>query len=197
MSPIESEPMFWEMPDLRVFGVFAEKAHEGQRRKYTGEPYIHHPIRVAKRLYGFGTNLTDQVDNLPIYGAAVLHDVVEDCGVEYSELDALFGREVTQLVFWLTNEPNPLFNRKDRKRIEKGRLLVAPDAAKLIKIADIEDNMGSIAEYDPKFARVWLEEKIDLLCGMGLDTIYTRHEKWGKCVLDKLESLLDDVWLGK
>jgi (p)ppGpp synthase/HD superfamily hydrolase len=74
---------------------FAIAAHASidQRRKYTGEPYIVHPIAVAA--------LVRSVPHTPeIIAAAYLHDVVEDTPVTIEEIRAEFGDEVAALVDW-------------------------------------------------------------------------------------------------
>ena len=70
---------------------FATKAHEGQMRKMTNTPYILHPIEVASII----ATITDDQD---IMAAGVLHDVIEDCGVEPATIRELFGPRVSALV---------------------------------------------------------------------------------------------------
>ena len=62
---------------------FAEKCHKGQFRK-TGDPYIVHPINTAIYLANM------RMDSQTI-SAALMHDVIEDCGVTYDEIENLFG----------------------------------------------------------------------------------------------------------
>ena len=70
---------------------FAAKAHEGQVRKMSNTPYILHPIEVASII----STLTDDQE---IMTAGVLHDVIEDCGVEPATIRELFGARVSALV---------------------------------------------------------------------------------------------------
>ena len=70
---------------------FATKAHEGQMRKMTNTPYILHPIEVASII----ATITDDQD---IMAAGVLHDVIEDCGVDPAVIKELFGPRVSALV---------------------------------------------------------------------------------------------------
>lgn len=69
---------------------FASRAHEGQVRK-TGEPFLEHPVQTAMILAGLQLDATT-------LAAALLHDVLEDCGVSLSEIEAKFGPEVSRLV---------------------------------------------------------------------------------------------------
>lgn len=154
---------------------FATKAHGTQLRKYTNDPYIIHPIAVAKMVKDLGGD-----DNM-VY-AALLHDVLEDTDVTHSQLrtflfqnfDVADATDILSLVVDLTDvftkDSFPQQNRKLRKTNEAKRLGVVSDRAKLIKVADIKHNSESITMYDPKFAKVFLAEKDVLLQYMGMLT---------------------------
>lgn len=152
---------------------FATAAHAGQKRKYTDQDYITHPIEVASIVKEQGGD-----DNM-IY-AALLHDVLEDTPVTHAELRTILhnilsiqsAEDVLSLVVELTDvytkEDFPQMNRKMRKEFEALRLAYVSDRAKAIKRADIEHNSESIMEHDSKFAKVFLEEKKNLLEKMSL-----------------------------
>lgn len=74
---------------------FAEVAHRGQLRA-SGEPYFTHPVGVANILLEFAAADRD------LLCAALLHDVVEDCGVTPAALTADFGTEVAEIVVGVT-----------------------------------------------------------------------------------------------
>lgn len=136
---------------------FATAAHAGAVRKYTGMPYITHPIAVADIVRAVPH--TDEM-----LAAAYLHDVVEDTDVTLDEIEDKFGREVAELVYWLTDTTTPeVGDRRTRKATYRAHLAGAPNAAKTIKLADLINNTESIVEHDPKFARVYLAEKAELL----------------------------------
>ena len=137
---------------------FAAEAHKGQVRKYTGQPYIVHPVEVM--------NLVATVPHTEaMLCAALLHDTVEDCGVTLAEIEAEFGPEVEDLVFWLTDPPkgDSGLNRAARKAKCLERMEIAPAQAQTIKLADLISNTASIVKYDPDFAVVYLREKAELL----------------------------------
>jgi len=150
---------------------FAKDAHGGQLRKYTNDPYILHPLAVARMVKDAGGD-----ENM--VNAALLHDVLEDTNVTHSELRAfLFQRFVTvsasdilnlvvELTDVFTKEDFPYLNRNARKTLEASRLSNVSDRAKQIKRMDIEHNSESIMEHDPKFAKVFLEEKKLLLLNL-------------------------------
>lgn len=138
---------------------FAREAHLTQKRKYTGEPYIEHPIEVASIV------ATVPMHTDAMICAAYLHDVVEDCNVTLEEIREEFGAEVEDLVFWLTDTPTVKGgpNRAERKRMTRERYAIAPAEAQTVKCADIISNTKSIVEHDPDFAKVYLSEVRALL----------------------------------
>ena len=130
---------------------FAEKCHEGQFRK-TGDPYIVHPIYTAIYLANM------RMDSQTI-SAALLHDVIEDCGVTYDEIESLFGKEVAGLVDGVTKLPtlkissknNLTSNNQITRAATIRKLLVATseDARViLIKLADRLHNMETLHALD-------------------------------------------------
>lgn len=154
--------------------VFATQAHSGQKRKYTGDDYIVHPIAVAAMVADNG-GTEDQIM------AAVLHDTIEDCDVSYFDILETFGLPVATLVMELTDvftsESFPNNNRAQRKAWEAERLADVSLEAKLIKLCDMIDNTSTIVEHDPGFARVYLGEKIALYSAMQLDVLFPDVKK--------------------
>ena len=139
--------------------VFATAAHAavGQTRKYTGEPYVVHPMEVASLVESVGGTEA-------MVAAALLHDVLEDTGVTVDVLEELFGSEVADLVLWLTDVSKPGDgNRSTRKALDRQHSAAAPAAAQTVKVADLISNTRSIVAHDPGFAKVYLEEKRLLL----------------------------------
>lgn len=135
--------------------IFATKAHGAQQRKYTGEPYIVHPIEVMMLVREHGGTQEMQA-------AALLHDVIEDTEVVLDEILATFGSAVARLVDRLT-EPAWEGNRKQRKQQECDRLASIEPDAQTIKYADLVSNSVSITAFDPGFAKVYLAEKREIL----------------------------------
>ena len=135
--------------------IFATKCHEGQKRK-TGEPYIIHPIQSAKLL-------AEMNMDWPTIVAALLHDVIEDCGITFEELENEFGLEVATLVEGVTklpsvnidkNEgaPNNFQSDSDIARaatVRKLLLATSEDArVMLIKLSDRLHNMQTLHALD-------------------------------------------------
>lgn len=139
--------------------TFATVAHAavGQVRKYTGEPYINHPVAVARIVKKF--NGTESM-----ICAALLHDVVEDTQVSIDLVRAEFGDYIAALVSDLTDVSKPEDgNRAIRKAIDRDHSAAACAEAQTVKVADLIDNGKNIAMHDPDFARVFFKEKALLL----------------------------------
>lgn len=138
--------------------VFATKAHGEQKRKYTGEPYINHPVEVAQIV----ASVTDDCEAIC---AAFLHDVVEDTPVTLQQIsDAGFGPTIAKLVDELTDVSRPSDgNRRQRKALDREHLAKASPRAQTVKLADLISNSRDIMKHDPQFARVYMHEKRLLL----------------------------------
>lgn len=144
---------------VRAAEAFAWAAHAGQKRKYCGSPYICHPAHVVGLLTQAG------VADEEVLAAAWLHDVVEDNDhVENIDIRMLFGHRVADLVAEVTNvSTREDGNRKIRKEIDRQHLAKASEGGKTLKLADMLSNSESIIKNDPGFAKVYMQEKSDLL----------------------------------
>ncbi|MEE1280373.1 MAG: bifunctional (p)ppGpp synthetase/guanosine-3',5'-bis(diphosphate) 3'-pyrophosphohydrolase [Oscillospiraceae bacterium] len=119
---------------------FAQAAHEGQKRK-SGEPYIVHPLAVARLLVEMGMD-TDTIV------AALLHDVVEDTEVELCEVESKFGSDVAALVDGVTKLGLlPLTSREEQQAENVRKMLLAMSRdirVVIIKLVDRLHNMRTI-----------------------------------------------------
>jgi len=137
--------------------AFATKAHDGQVRKYSGEPYITHPLAVADIVASVRSDESMIV-------AAILHDTVEDTEVTIDDILLEFGFRVADLVDDLTDISKPEDgNRRIRKGIDCSHTYNSSPDAKTIKLADLIHNTESIVKCDPDFSKVYMKEKAALL----------------------------------
>jgi (p)ppGpp synthase/HD superfamily hydrolase len=136
---------------------YAIIAHDDQKRKYTKEPYMFHPVSVLDIAMPY-------IHSYIEIQAILLHDVVEDTEVTLEDIKRDFGEVVANLVEQLTDVSTENDGvRADRKRIDLEHTALASLEAKTIKLADIIDNSRSILKYDSKFAGVYMQEKRELL----------------------------------
>jgi (p)ppGpp synthase/HD superfamily hydrolase len=147
---------------IKKAAMFADERHAGQKRMFSGEPYIVHPLAVADLVEASGASEA-------VIAAAILHDVIEDTGVSAAELEAEFGPEVAGLVVEVTNVFRSASGspRAERKAKERARLSAISPSAMTIKVADIIDNCSSLMERSPKFAKTYLPEKAAVLAVLG------------------------------
>ena len=154
--------------------IWAGMKHKGQARKYTGEPYVEHPIAVSELVREHGLSETAII-------AAILHDTVEDTDATLEDVWELFGEEVAEYVWYLTKPPEFVGNRSIRKEHDCNRLAIAPEEVKFIKFYDVFHNAGSIKEHDPKFWESWRHEMQMLFLAMdvhSMESITSKYEEF-------------------
>ena len=156
---------------------FAKKAHGGIRRR-SGEPYILHPIAVAKiasQEIGLGSTSIC---------AALLHDVVEDTEYTVEDIEQQFGKKIAQLVSGLTKISGGIFGDKASAQAENFRKLLLTMSEDirvvLIKMADRLHNMRTLGSMAPnkqyKIAGETLYIYAPLAHRLGLFAIKTELE---------------------
>lgn len=156
---------------------FAEKAHQGQFRR-TGEPYISHPVSVAKYLAEL------QIDRDSLI-CALLHDVVEDTSYSLQDIETQFGPQAATIVFGLSRLEGYRFssaNKEQAANFSKMLLTMARDMRViLIKLADRMDNIKTIQIFHRKkqqrIALETLEIYAPIAAKIGLNT-------WGHILED-------------
>ncbi|WP_237275075.1 RelA/SpoT family protein [Tenacibaculum ovolyticum] len=163
----------------KAFDIAVE-AHSEQRRK-TGEPYIFHPIAVAKIVADeIGLGATS-------IAAALLHDVVEDTPYTIDDMDRLFGENIARIVSGLTKISSLKKEQDYSIQAENFRkmLLTLHDDVRviLIKIADRLHNMQTMDAMPPhkqvKIASETLYIYAPLAHRLGLYNIKTELEDLG------------------
>jgi len=141
------EPVEENMNLILQAANLAKRAHAKQVRKFSGDPYITHCLRVANKVM-----LLDGITE-EMVAAALLHDVIEDCDNEFvAELHKVMPARVTNLVLELTNQFTkklyPNYNREKRKNLENKRIATVSQEAKIIKLCDRIDNLHDFIEYN-------------------------------------------------
>jgi (p)ppGpp synthase/HD superfamily hydrolase len=152
---------------------FAYQAHHGQTRKFSGDPYIFHPIRVANLVAMF-----IQDSSTEYYQAvALLHDTIEDCNVCAVDLENVY-RGISSDVLYLTKLPKyPNENRKMFLTRNNAVLAGAPHSVRIVKLCDRIDNIMDIPVSEMKNMQYYLEEGdalLEAIChGLPKDLIDT------------------------
>ena len=131
--------------------AYAANAHRYQKRN-DKRPYVSHCFRVAMTV-----NLVFGFDDPEVLAAALLHDSIEDCDVDYDDILELFGRNVADYVAVMTKDMR-LEENKREKYYDK-QLAQGPWQGRLIKLADVYDNFTDSPD-DKRSAYVKRVERI-------------------------------------
>jgi len=159
--------------------LFGAEAHEGQKRM-SGEPYIYHPLAVARILAGL------KLDHKTLM-AAILHDVIEDTRYAKEQLANEFGEEVADLVDGVSKLTQIKFESKAEAQAENFRKLMLAMAKDvrviLIKLADRVHNMRTIGIMRPDKKRRIAKETLDIFVPiahrLGINSIRVELEELG------------------
>jgi GTP pyrophosphokinase len=154
--------------------LFGAEAHEGQNR-LSGEPYIFHPVAVARILAGM------RMDHQCLM-AAILHDVIEDTETAKDQLEQEFGAEIAELVDGVSKLTKIKSRSKAEAQAENFRkmmLAMTKDIRVImIKLADRLHNMRTLGVMRPNKARRIARETLDIYAPianrLGINSI--RHE---------------------
>lgn len=161
----------------------ASSAHADQRRM-TGEPYVTHPLAVARILANM------RMDCASIL-AAILHDVIEDTPLTKSQIAEAFGEEVAVLVDGVSKLTQIKFDSKQQAEAENFRkmmLAMTKDIRViLIKLADRLHNMRTIIGMPVAKRRIKAKETLEIyapIAGrLGMSNIQVELEDLGFCAL--------------
>jgi len=140
-------------PRLQRAFRYASKWHDGQSRKATAVPYLSHLMAVASLVLEAGGD-----EEMAI--AALLHDVVEDCGgmPRLREIRRQFGRRVARIVEGCTDsfvEPKPDWIERKRGYLEEVKH--ADDETRLVSASDKLHNVRTIlADYRKDGDAIWV-----------------------------------------
>jgi guanosine-3',5'-bis(diphosphate) 3'-pyrophosphohydrolase len=165
-----------QIKEIKRAYYFAEQAHDGQIRR-SGEPYVTHPLAVANILSDM------HMDHQSLM-AALLHDVIEDTGVNKSSLDTQFGETVAELVDGVSKLTQIEFNSKAEAQAEnfqKMTMAMANDIRVImVKLADRLHNMRTLGVLSPEKRRRIAKETLEIFAPianrLGMNAIRIEFE---------------------
>ena len=168
-----------DVEHVRVAFEFSRAAHQGQMRQ-SGDPYISHPIAVARILAPLHIDVQAII-------AALLHDVVEDTEVTTGQVAEKFGKPVAELVEGLSKLDRIQFETREDAQAENFRqmlLAMARDVRViLIKLADRLHNMRTLESMAlgkrERIARETMEIYAPIANRLGLNDIYRELQDLG------------------
>lgn len=152
-----------QLENIKKAYDLAEGKHEGQFRK-SGEPYIVHPLNVAKIL------TTIYADSETIE-AALLHDVLEDCDCTKEEMTAIVGPTVTKLVEGVTKISRLHFSTENEYLIEYYKKIIVGMSEDvrviIVKLADRLHNMRTLWALPEVKQKKIAKEALEILAPIG------------------------------
>lgn len=159
--------------------MFAAEAHEGQVR-ITGEPYIYHPIQVAKILAEM------RMDDETIT-AAILHDILEDTTTTKDEISQIFSSSIAELVDGVSKLNKIEFDNHEIAQAENFRkmlmAMVRDIRVIIIKLSDRLHNMRTLEPLRPdkqrRIARETLDIYVPIANRLGMNNIRLELEELG------------------
>ena len=176
----------------------AREAHKDQKRKFSQEPYIIHPGRVAARLAIYGVGKFNNVALNRMICAAWLHDVVEDTEWTKEDIEREFDSDIALMVDELTNQfkktDHPDKNRAERKKLEHIRLKEVSPKSKVIKAIDRIDNLLDVTvTAKKKWLLRYADESQDLADKLAMPFRPVKKEHGGALPNDLHTQLLDTI----
>jgi RelA/SpoT family (p)ppGpp synthetase len=137
---------------------FAARAHSGQKR-HSGDPYISHPIAVAKILAQMRMDAQTLI-------VAILHDVIEDTPIEKTVLNKNFGSEIAELVDGMSKLTQIQFQSRAEAQAENFRKMLLAMAKDIriiiIKLADRLHNMRTLSSVSAEKRHRIAQETLDI-----------------------------------
>jgi len=165
-----------QIAEVRRAAEFASNAHKDQRRT-SGEPYVYHPLAVARILAEMRLDHTTLI-------AAILHDVIEDTGISKDSLALEYGKDVAELVDGVSKIGKiEGMSRQERQAESFRKLLLAMTQdlrVILVKLADRLHNMRTMNHVASDKRRRVAQETLDIYAPiaqrLGIHTIRTELE---------------------
>jgi len=172
-----------EMGRVRTAYEFGALAHEGQHRR-SGEPYIHHPLEVARILADMHMDYQTLV-------AAILHDVIEDTETAKAEIHRKFGKGVAELVDGVSKLTQIQFDSHAEEQAHNFRKMLMAMSNDLrvilVKLADRLHNMRTLGALPPdkrrRIALETLEIYAPIAQRLGINSIRLELEELGFATL--------------
>lgn len=147
-----------EIEEIDKAYEWARASHEGQFR-FSGQPYIIHPIAVAQILADYGMDKGSII-------AALLHDIVEDTDATIGDVTERFGGEIASIVDGLTKMGKVPLSTKEEQQAENVRkmlLAMSQDIRVIIiKLADRIHNLRTLSFMRPQKRRDKAQETLEI-----------------------------------
>lgn len=133
--------------------LYASLAHKGQVRKFSGLPYINHPIEVAEIIRKSHPLEKD------VFCAALLHDTIEDTEATYQDIVENFGKTIADIVLEVTDE------KTDKRTAKQKQIDSGPHKSRGAKLVKLADKLHNCSSFCRKLSNPEDHEKlVSILC---------------------------------
>ena len=143
--------------------AIAKKHHENQYRK-SGEPFIIHPLEVAKILAEIELDQTSII-------AAMLHDLIEDTEFTYEKVKAEFGEKIANIINGVTKLDRIVFSSREEKQVENLRKMIIAMSEDVriivVKLADRLHNMRTLSPLNKEKRILKAIETLEVYAPIG------------------------------
>lgn len=115
--------------------IFAKMVHESTNHKYGSrrEPYYVHLKKTFETAYKYRDFLEKDKQDI-VFASCFLHDTIEDCRINYNDLNKIFNKEIAEIVYVVSNEKGK--NRKERENDKYYEGIKANKLATFVKLCD-------------------------------------------------------------
>jgi (p)ppGpp synthase/HD superfamily hydrolase len=159
-------PRLWSQEKYIAALKYAADAHLGQKAPGSDLPYVVHVAMVAMEIVAALQAEEGRDGDLTIQ-CALLHDVIEDAGKSYDDLQKTFGRGVAEGVLALT-KINTLKSKAEKMADSLNRIKAQPSEIAMVKLADRIVNLQPPPAYwTAKKRRDYREEAMKILDSLG------------------------------
>ena len=164
--------------------LVAEKAHQNQ--SYGIFPYMYHILDVISVLEEiYAKKYISRIIKTEIIVSCALHDALEDSDLSYNDIKKVFGENIAEIVYAVTDELGR--NRKERKEKTYPKIK-ANYKAVIVKVCDRISNMRNAKETNKKMFDMYVKENNDFYHNLHSD----EHPELVKLAWDKLKSIHDE-----
>ncbi len=168
--------------DQDVFCFLKERYYWINR--LSGEPWYYHPFRIMKEIVSIG------VYDKEILWGSLLHDILEDTDLSYQEFEYMFGRQVFDIVNWLSNLDNNKNKMKKSDYFLKFKSSIHAEWRILfIKIFDCLDNLRTLDNLPIERQICFRKEKREFYLEIFKDNVILIPSKYRNVFVDKISEL--------
>lgn len=167
---------------------FAKEKHNGEIRRFSGEPYFNHVKRVSENIKKYKKSHRSE----ELVAAAFLHDTLEDTNTDYKELKENFGELIASLVKELSNNEEEI--EHSSKKSYLAEKMADPEQMSswglCLKLSDRLDNISDLDKTNPEFRKRYIDETLYIIKTLEEKRQLTETQKH---LIKDIKKILEDL----